>query len=165
MEEEEDEGTITSTGIVLRDPRKTSSNALGLFVKHMTNYYQNHEEEGHDLWLNFIQDFGDWDEASFKKVDKALIQDLRNLLLDRDVYTPKDTTHVYKHLARLVDQLTWPEWPANVPKPKKKSYVDDPASNSNTRGTPAPGNPQFTKPNRHPAIRLSGAGNRGSSTY
>jgi hypothetical protein len=68
--EEEDEGTITSTGIVLRDPTKSSSNALGIFVNEIISHYQNREEEGYDLWINFLEDFGDWDEPLFKKVDK-----------------------------------------------------------------------------------------------
>ena len=132
---EEDEGIITSSGIVIDDPKKTSGNALGIFVNEVISSYQNRKEEGHDLWINFLEDFSDWDEASFKKVDKQSLRNLRDLLFDRHVYTPKDGTYICKHLARLAAQ-PWPEWPADVPKPKTKSYVD-PTNDSNMPGTPA----------------------------
>jgi hypothetical protein len=37
--EEEDEGTIISTGIVLKDPKKSSATALGIFVNEVISYY------------------------------------------------------------------------------------------------------------------------------
>ena len=140
--EEEDEGTITPTGIVLRDPTKSSSKALGIYVNEAIGDYQNRKEEGHDQYISFIEDFGDWDEASFKKVDKQLLRNLRELLFNRDVYTPKDGTPIYKHLARLAVQPR-PEWPAsgNYNTPGTPT-PDTPTSgnNFNTPGTPASGN-------------------------
>ena len=90
--EAEDESTMTDYGIVLKGPTKSSSNALGIFVTQAISSYQTREEEGYDLWINFLEDFGDWDEPSFKKVDKQLLRNLRELLFNRDVYTPKDGT-------------------------------------------------------------------------
>ncbi|KAL2040607.1 hypothetical protein N7G274_006586 [Stereocaulon virgatum] len=43
--EEEDEGTMTKFGIILRDPKKSSGTALTTFVTQTTAHYENDNEK------------------------------------------------------------------------------------------------------------------------
>ena len=71
--------------------------------------------------MSFAEDFYDWDERSFAKVEKRIMRDFRNLLFDRKVYTPRNKTPVYKHIANLLVQ-PWQEWPLEEPLPNTKKH-------------------------------------------
>ena len=77
-------------GLVV-DPIKLSKNNIGAYIIEKANDYRVSELFGKDAWVRFKEDFKGFTAKSFKKPGSRPVQQLRNALLERDMYIVKDS--------------------------------------------------------------------------
>ena len=129
----EDEGTMTTYGIIIDDPAKASKTALTTFIDFA---HKNLSEEGQsdkDLWQSFREEFHGWDANTFGRAVPTTVRKFREMLYDRGVYSPKDNTRVADHLGKLLKDYT--EWPAAVKRSEKKQSTTPTAPTISTSST------------------------------
>ena len=115
----EDDGGSTSVhawGIVV-DPAKSSKNNLGAYIIEKAELYKEGDESGEEAWIRYKEDFEGFTADSFKKPGSLPAQKLRNILLEKGVFIKKDGKSIANHLAELLDQEEYVEWPSDVKHP------------------------------------------------
>jgi len=84
------------------DPSTIIKPEINDYIQKCIDHYLQGNQIGQSLYYDFWSDFELWDNNAFSKASNHVLQRLRNTLLDRGVYTPKDKTKISTYLYKLL---------------------------------------------------------------
>jgi hypothetical protein len=84
------------------DPKTASASELNGWMTEKAQDYRDGADVGKDLYYTFCNDFEDWTKETFKKAGLGMIRTLRDVLVSKGVYIPKNNKSIVSHLVNLL---------------------------------------------------------------
>jgi len=79
--------------------------------------YRDGTEVSNELHYIFCDEFDGWSKETFQKANSASVRALRDVLLSKGVFIPKNNKPVVNHLVKLLETEALEPWPNDVKQP------------------------------------------------
>jgi hypothetical protein len=118
-EQEGDNQSTTETeyNSISVDLKTATRSELNGWILEKAQDYRDCPEASNELHYIFCDDFDRWTKETFQKANSTNVRALREVLLSKGIFTPKNNKPVATHLVKLLETEEIDPWPEDVEQP------------------------------------------------